>query len=374
MFWRRKAAALSVQPAIETVSRTELDAALEGAADILRARARFVLPVRDANPESIATTFERWATHLLVRSPPPRDDEETLAREVEPAASDRDWRGLARFVAIHARKEQEFVQSSVRDMRDAIFALVESFSRTSYARGRQEVALRRRLAGLTLAVESGSVEELKREAIAIAAAVTEVIEEQQSLAQRQADELRARLVSLNEQLEQTRREGETDPLTRLANRRVFDGSIGRALAVSFVIDRPLTLMMVDVDHFKSVNDAHGHPVGDEVLRVVADTLVRTFPRRSDLVARYGGEEFAILFSDSGPEELAVLGERLLDAVRKLRIEVGGKSIAVTVSAGLAVAQPNEGARELVLRADMALYAAKRAGRNRWVVAPATDAD
>ena len=299
---------------------------------------------------TVAAKFEKWAAHVLVRSPSPR--EEGAGESSDPSA--RDWRGLVHFVTGHAKKEQEFVQASVRDMREAIFALVESLSRTSYVQGRQEVVLRRRLAGLSSAVDSGSVDVLKREALAIAAAVTAVIEEQRSVAQQQAEELRARLSSLNEQLEQTRREGETDALTQLANRRLFDTSLAHSLAVATVVDRPLTLVMVDVDHFKSVNDAYGHPGGDLVLRAVADTLARVFPRRSDLVARYGGEEFGIILCDAGRAELAALGERLLDAVRKLRITIEGRMLGVTVSAGLAVALPHEKAGDLVLRADAAL--------------------
>ncbi|MBX3210361.1 MAG: GGDEF domain-containing protein [Labilithrix sp.] len=365
MFWRKR------QP--EPVERSEeapppsadqaaeLEAAVEGAAEILRARARYAFFVGDEDAATISATFERWASHLLVRSPPPGASREDAALPVT-----RDWRGLVHYVSGHARREQEWVHGSVREMREAIFAMVDALGRSSCARGQHDALLRNRLATLNGAVQSGSVDALKREALAVAATVTAIMEEQRLLADRQARELEARLHVLTEQLEQTRREGETDPLTKLANRRVFDVSLTRALAVASAVGRPLTLLMVDVDHFKQVNDEHGHPAGDKVLRAVADGLARAFPRCSDMVARYGGEEFAIVLTDAGAHEATSLAARCLDAVRALRIDVGLRVLAVTASVGVAVARPGESSAELVARADRALYNAKRGGRDRFV--------
>jgi diguanylate cyclase (GGDEF)-like protein len=374
MFWRRKGegsssvpapsrppASPSALPAIPVRSvDSDLEAALEGAAEILRARARYAFSTGDETSESVASTLERWASHLLVRSPPPgrTNDNPTV----------RDWRGLIAFANGRAKKEQQFAQGYVRDMREAIFALAESFSRTSYAQGKQEQVLRRRLASLNVAVETGSLEGLKREALGVAAAVTEVLEQQQRQAHEQTSELRERLTALGEELEETRREGETDPLTRLANRRVFDTTLARSLTIGSVMDRPVGLLMVDVDHFKSVNDTHGHPVGDQVLRALADALTRAFPRRADLVARYGGEEFAVVLSDTPLDGARALADRLLKVVRALEIPVNGRPLKVTISAGIAVAELGETAADLTRRADQALYAAKRGGRNRFVEA------
>ncbi|MBX3261050.1 MAG: GGDEF domain-containing protein [Labilithrix sp.] len=363
MFWRKRPSA-PLEPSAPSprggAPSDELDEALEGAAGILRARARHAFCVGHEDAASIATTLERWASHVLVRSPPPGASREEAA---DPAA--RDWRGLVEYVSGQARREQEWVHGSVRDMREAIFALVDTLGRSSGAHGRHDALLRRRLTTLNGAVESGSTDALKREALAVAAAVTAVIEEQRLLAERQAKELEERLHVLTEQLEQTRREGETDPLTKVANRRIFDVSLARSLAVASAVRRPLTLLMVDVDHFKRINDQHGHPAGDKVLCAVADGLARAFPRRSDLVARYGGEEFAIVLADTGDEDAASLAARCLGAVRALRIDVGLRVLAVTASAGVAVARPGESASDLVARADRALYEAKARGRDRF---------
>jgi diguanylate cyclase len=124
--------------------------------------------------------------------------------------------------------------------------------------------------------------------------------------------------------------------------------------------------MVDVDHFKRINDTFGHPAGDEALRRLADTIVRTFPRRTDFVARYGGEEFAVVLPQEGVETARILGARLLVNVRNQSIELGGTAVRLTISIGFAVLRPGEETASWVARADHALYRAKQAGRDRLI--------
>ncbi|MBX3227043.1 MAG: diguanylate cyclase [Labilithrix sp.] len=368
MFWRRKESSTGIPARASLDDDVELNAALDAVGEILRARARHAFPL-DGESAPEVEVYEQWAKHILVRSAAP------TSPAGEAIVEHRDWRGLVDFVAKRARRENEYVSNSMRDMRNAIFALVDSISKTSGTQGKNDALLRRRVSALGAAVESGSVELLKREAALVADAVNKAIEEARRTAEQQNADLKARLESLGEQLEQTRREGDTDGLTRVANRRAFDLALERALTIASVVKRPVTLIMVDVDRFKSINDQHGHPGGDAVLKAIADTLARSFPRRSDLVARYGGEEFAIVLPDSGDAEVTVLADRLLHAIRALRVRLPSeRTLAVTVSAGAAIALPNETASELVVRADRALYASKRAGRNRWCVAPAIAPD
>ena len=361
MFWRKKDPLSAQLPAVGPPD-AEFNEALDVMAEMLRIRGRHAVSLDDEDPAETAEVFERWAKHILVRSAPP-------GLEGSPA-SRRDWRGLVDFVGKRARRENEYVNGTMRDMRDALYSLIESISRTSSVHGRNDVLLKERIRALASAVEAGSVETLKREAMAFADAVTRAMEEQRRLHEQQNAALKARLESLGEQLEQTRREGDTDGLTRVANRRAFDVALERALTIAVVVERPVTLFMVDVDHFKAINDQHGHPGGDEVLKAIANTLSRTFPRRCDLVARYGGEEFAIILPDSGEAEVAILADRLLYGIRALCVKMPSeRTLKVTVSAGAAIAQPNERAVELIERADRALYQSKRAGRNRWCCAP-----
>lgn len=132
----------------------------------------------------------------------------------------------------------------------------------------------------------------------------------------------------------------------------------------------LAALMLDIDHFKSVNDMHGHPVGDAVLKGVSDALASQL-RRTDQIGRYGGEEFLVVAEVAVGEEPVALGERLRRAVERTVFDTDAGELSVTISVGVAVAAPRgeETADELVRRADVALYEAKAGGRNRVVMAP-----
>jgi len=160
-----------------------------------------------------------------------------------------------------------------------------------------------------------------------------------------------------------RSDASTDALTGCANRGRLDSVLGRLAADA---DGPVSLLLVDIDHFKRVNDVHGHVVGDDVLREVADAL-RLAARDTDLVARYGGEEFAIVMRNTRSTAALEVAERV-----RRRVATDVHRVPVTVSVGVATAVPgSDGAGDagwLVSRADAALYAAKSGGRDRVVAA------
>jgi len=156
----------------------------------------------------------------------------------------------------------------------------------------------------------------------------------------------------------------TDALTGVGNRRAFDDALGHEIARAKRHGQALSLVMLDIDHFKHVNDTHGHQGGDEVLRVVARTLRATL-RDGDVLYRYGGEEFAVLLPYAQGAGACTAAERMLRAIAAAPIDLRTGQLHVTSSAGVATlsAADNDGA-SLVSRADAALYEAKKAGRNR----------
>ena len=160
----------------------------------------------------------------------------------------------------------------------------------------------------------------------------------------------------------------TDPLTGLYNLRYFDARMAEERARAARSGDPLALAMFDLDHFKAVNDRHGHAFGNDVLVAVAGAL-RASARRADTVARIGGEEFAVIMPAADVMAACAAAERSRRAVGRCRVPARSGSVVITASAGVAVADQEHpcSERELFARADRALYAAKGAGRNRAVL-------
>ncbi len=155
-----------------------------------------------------------------------------------------------------------------------------------------------------------------------------------------------------------------DPLTGVRNRREFDHRLEEELARKERTKSDLSLALVDVDHFKVINDSYGHPEGDSVLKEIASRMVSTV-RMQDIVARYGGEEFAILLPECDAEHALIVAERLRESVagRPFMMSQGHGLIEVSVSVGVGSSLPGEAAATLIRRTDEALYRAKGLGRN-----------
>jgi two-component system chemotaxis family response regulator WspR len=192
------------------------------------------------------------------------------------------------------------------------------------------------------------------------------------LAQQQRDEAYQELVRLKAQLEAANAElqklSSTDGLTKLCNRRKLDEVLDQEWRRCRREQVPLSFVLIDIDFFKRYNDHYGHPEGDECLRRVAAALSSALRRPGDLVARYGGEEFAVVLPHTPLEGAATVAETLREAVEELRIAHARSEAAehVTLSLGVATLEPrgDSDLAALVATADAALYAAKRAGRNR----------
>ncbi|MEE2732594.1 MAG: diguanylate cyclase [Pseudomonadota bacterium] len=164
----------------------------------------------------------------------------------------------------------------------------------------------------------------------------------------------------------------TDPLTGAANRRHFDEVLDQEIQRAARTRQPLSLILIDIDHFKQLNDQHGHIAGDECLKRFADLLQTMINRTSDLVARYGGEEFAIILPQTHQEAAFTVAEKVRLAVAGMGFSFKGTVIPITVSLGVVGLQPQPGmsVTDFVDAADNALYAAKHTGRNRSVLAQA----
>jgi diguanylate cyclase len=180
--------------------------------------------------------------------------------------------------------------------------------------------------------------------------------------QRQLDSAEEKLKTQAQQIESHAVEARTDALTQVANRRALDDEVARCVADFARRGMPSTVMLLDVDHFKKFNDAHGHQAGDDALKAVARAL-STSIGDVGLVARYGGEEFAVVLAGLSSAAAIPYCERARQAIGLTIIRVGSRDLRVTSSAGVAEVQGGDCETDLLGRADEALYASKKAGRN-----------
>ena len=174
--------------------------------------------------------------------------------------------------------------------------------------------------------------------------------------------------NLQQSLEAIRAESLTDPLTGLGNRKYFDRMLETAVTEAVTSGEPLSLMMFDIDHFKSFNDSYGHLTGDQVLRLVGMSLKQSI-KGQDITARYGGEEFAVVLPSTALRQALTVADHIRRAVmsKELKKKSTGEILGrVTLSVGVAMLRPGEDTDSVIERADACLYTAKRTGRNRVI--------
>ncbi len=283
----------------------------------------------------------------------------------------RDFGGARRYFEAHRAHEREHVTSSVSNFREAVHTFARCLTRTVGEERAADARVSAQLSNLSAALRESDASTLRREAEAVVNVVSEVMEQRQRLQQEQVQLLSEKIQHLKAELHEARESAALDPLTQLHNRSSLDSQLERVADLSFLMSATPCLLMIDVDHFKTVNDRFGHPIGDEVIRRVADTLVRHFLRREDFVARYGGEEFVVVVPDSSALQVRQRAERVRQSIAELGFAKGSDHFSVTASIGVAVLGPGDTGKSWLARADAALYEAKSAGRNRVVFAEDT---
>ncbi|MDJ0275242.1 GGDEF domain-containing protein [Sphingomonas sp. 2R-10] len=265
------------------------------------------------------------------------------ARPAEPVDPAVEAAAVAAALVVETRRQVAGFETMVSAMRSE----TRDFGRDLAA---SEDALRRSAPAAGTDIPGS---ELARIAAAMRARV-EIAEARLEQATREASDLRRQLAEAHD-------DARRDPLTALPNRRAFEEALDNRE------DGPFHVAMCDVDHFKTVNDQHGHPVGDRVLKAIAGTLARECA--GHLVARYGGEEFALLLGGIDAADAQALLEQARRAVgeRRYRLRESDTLIqGITLSAGLVTILPGEALRDAIARADALLYAAKRQGRDRMI--------
>jgi diguanylate cyclase (GGDEF)-like protein len=358
-----------LQFAADAHAALETNTLLDTLGALLQTLGRHAFDIDELDAGAINQSCEGWARHILVGSSPPDGFTGVLPSMADSfhatSTLQRDWEGLLEFVSQLRLREYDYVTGNVRGIRRVIgdFALTIGKVFAEDQRGRSRVTTA--LDNLKQAIESNApLEQLSREVMRAVDQISQIVEENKRRHQSVLEELTNKLKTMRHELDEARHEMELDPLSRLFNRRAFDKQLARIFELNKLTGQSASLLMLDVDHFKSINDRYGHPAGDQILRQLADCCLRVFPRKADFVARYGGEEYVIILQDTALNTAIMLGERLLEAIRVLRVPHGPTAIQITASIGVADLDSCASPAQWLEQADSALYRAKREGRDR----------
>lgn len=334
--------------------------ALDTLAGILRSMAEFALDQDGVDIATFRASAEAWAKHVtLATAPPGLPEDDGKARKGK-----REWEGVRRFVRDYLQASAKRVGEVTTDLRQVIWVFIRNISQAFAADEAVDGRLLVQLGRLETLVEGNATADLKREVLDAVGMLKSIISERSERHAKQMQMLGAQVRSLGHELESARKESETDPLTRIANRKAFDEYLARSVEMHKAFGDSMVMLIVDVDHFKSVNDTYGHITGDEVLRQIADALIKVFLRKKDFVSRLGGDEFAVILRETRLADARTLADRVLSRIRSLLIATSNEqTIEVTVSIGLAQIREGDDEKAWFERTDRGLYAAKEAGRN-----------
>lgn len=348
--------------AIKQDAANSVGMVLDALGGVVSTLARYPIDMPTRPAEETAAELSAWQRHVTLGIPIRSDGEQSAV-----GIADREWSGLVRTVAQLRQEEHHHVDAAITELRDALWACVETVHkavRFENATDSETETQMERARNAVTRLQTGSI---KQEVLGAVQAIESALETRREHHREQYSTLASRLDRLGRQLEEARRETTTDPLTGVGNRKLFDITAPRALQLSSLSGTPSTLLMVDCDKLKMVNDIYGHLAGDAFISGVGKALSKVFLRQSDIVCRYGGDEFTVVLHNTDAKMAEVLGLRLLDHVSEMPSPHPDMEFQVGVSVGIAQAGADEDVPQWVERADQALYKAKQNGKARVMV-------
>lgn len=309
----------------------------------------------EADESGLPAQLESWINHLIHNSPSPATNQ---------SSDKHDWSGLVTFYQKFRVNEVDLADSSLHSMRDIIWQFAQNVSKNISEDKVDTKKVSQTMSKLHDALDSDSIDTLKAEVKDVIHVLKKQTSEREARYNQQLEFLGNKLREMRSELDNTKAKLAKDGLTGVYNRSALDEHLKKMIEISYLSGRPSCIMMIDIDHFKKINDTYGHQSGDKVLIKLAEVLKETFPRKTDFVARYGGEEFSVIFSEDDARIGTMLAERLCKVVRETDFESDkGEKLSVTVSIGVAEKHVDETLEEWLKRADIALYNAKNSGRD-----------
>jgi diguanylate cyclase len=341
-----------------------LDGALDTLGCVFRTMGDLSFPLdAGGNTRDFALLCDQFACHVENGGPVPQ-------YHISPTSDgSRQWARLRRFYVDRRREEKTFVTERLQGYRGVVDDLVNGLRQISHRDRETETSVKQSLDAIENAMAGGALPEIRAALTGTIEAISSTFAEQKKLYEEKINELNERMSHLRQDLVAVREEMKRDPLTEVYNRRAFDTAITQSLNMRFILSQPFTLVMIDLDRFKEINDNYGHAAGDVVLRSVGDALARTFTRKNDLIARYGGDEFAVILSDASPENCTALIGRFMDYVAAITVPNAPNDVHPGCCVGFTDLAADDTVEKALGRADRALYEAKASGSNSFRFAP-----
>ncbi len=267
----------------------------------------------------------------------------------------------------YINKEKDYLQDRENEFKNIIALLTTGIQNLTESNATFQVRMFERSARLEDITYLNDIRQIKEELKQEVETIERCLQEKQSQDATQVEALRREVESLRVDFQKAKQASMTDSLTGVFNRQSFDAHLTRLIDHNTITPTPFSLLMLDIDNFKQINDTYGHPVGDRVLLALVQ-LCQGLIRKDDFMARYGGEEFAIILPAASLRHALKKARAICKTVVGARYTLDSKHsnaiVSFTVSIGVSTFQPGDTAASLIERADKALYEAKRQGKNR----------
>ncbi len=271
------------------------------------------------------------------------------------------------FFTTYRIDEYTYIQKTFNDFKNIIWDFADQLGDDLKFEKKYDLAVKHHLDHLREAVESNSIEELRTTSREFIDSYTELQNVKDRHRAERFETFQSNYTQLKKQLNDAKKSLQEDHLTGAFNRRSFDEQMKNLLRLRSIHPMNVTMIALDIDFFKKINDNYGHDVGDFILKECVKTLKSIFHREQDFVARIGGEEFVVILPDYKTEHAIIKAEELKSRVNKDIIIHGENKIQFTISMGIAQLTETESAEQWLKRADQALYQSKQTGRNKYTV-------
>lgn len=286
----------------------------------------------------------------------------------DPEIAEKNLFRFRQFFASYRIDEYSYIQNTFDDFKNIIWDFADQLGEDLRFEQAKDLEVRKSLNQLREAVESNSIEVLRSKSREFIDSYIEVQSKKDAHRARSIESLHKNFNSVKKQLLEANQTMRLDHLTGAFNRQSFDEQVKKYVQMKKVNNNSVTMILLDIDHFKKINDSYGHDIGDFVIKECVRLLKEVFHRETDFVARIGGEEFAVILPDYQVEHAVRKAEDALARIRKEVFIQGNLEIRFTVSMGIAQLLEKETGEQWVKRSDQALYNSKQTGRNKYTVA------